>query len=140
MKEKAKKSEVKKLSAARGDRKPAGKEEVPELKPARFANPRISNQTAHKINAIILQARDAGLPSFLIGFRDEATGLATVHYENIKSTEAINITGEAWKTAMVMHLELSKGITEEYKKIFEEGLQAFDTLLKSMNEKINRLS
>ncbi len=96
---------------------------------------KISEDLARAINAVILQARAAGLPSFLFSFKDQG-GNPTVHYENIKYADAINLAGFAWMNAIQMELAAHPEYSDEFRSIFEVALKDYVALIKGVNEKV----
>ena len=96
---------------------------------------KISEDLTRSINAVILQAKAAGLPSFVFSFKD-AAGNPTVHYENIKYADAINLAGFAWMNAIKMELTVHPEYSLEFKNIFEQALKDYVVLIKGVNDKV----
>lgn len=97
----------------------------------------ISEELTRAINAVTLQARAAGLPSFVFSFKDQS-GSPTVHYENVKYADAINLAGFAWMNAISMELAAHPEYAPEFRSIFENALKEYVELIKGVNEKVEK--
>ncbi len=98
----------------------------------------ISKKTQQKLNAIILQAKAAGVPSFSIGFYDSESNDLVSHFEKLPAGEAVNIAGYQWVRAIQLELELHPEYTKEYVKIFTDSIDGFQKLLKQINSKVEK--
>jgi len=92
----------------------------------------------HKINSIVLQAREAGLPSFMLLFNDSDSvpAKSTFHYEKISTSEAINLSGNCWLKLIQIETETHPEYKPEYKKIYTDATADFMKLVKRVNTRV----
>ena len=100
-------------------------------------NPQSDPALERAINAVVLQAKSAGIPSFLFAFRDEKN--STVRFESIRVNDAITLAGLAWVQALQMEIGSHPDYPAEKIKIFQDTITAFHALVKETNEKIKIL-
>lgn len=97
----------------------------------------VATSTRHKVNAIVLQARAAGIPSFLLAFRDpETQNAATFTAENLPLSDAVNLSGAAWQHFLQMELDRHPEYEKEYALIFKEAKVEFQKILSDVNKKV----
>ena len=97
-------------------------------------NPQTDPALERAINAVVLQAKSAGIPSFLFAFRDEKN--STVRFENIRVNDAITLAGLAWVQALQMEIGSHPDYPEGKLKIYKEAIEEFRALVKNTNEKV----
>lgn len=104
------------------------------MKNTRDNNMQMDPETERKVNAVVLQAREAGLPGFLFAFRD--SGKTTVRFENIKTIDAITVSGLAWQEAIMMELRNNPDYAPEFKQIFLDAIESFKANIQAVNKKV----
>lgn len=88
-----------------------------------------------KINAMILQAKSAGIPAFLLSFREEGGG-AAIHFENMPIADAVNISANAWIRAMELNVERNPQYSKEYAGFFTDAIEEFKAVVRKLNKKV----
>ncbi len=88
------------------------------------------------IGAVILQAQQAGLRSFVFGFKNAENGQVTMHYEAIPLGEAVNICGFGWMQAIRSELAAHPEYKPDYQQIFKDALEDFAKLTLKVNQRV----
>lgn len=99
-------------------------------------NKPVSETVQRALNALILQAKAAGINSFSLCFRDPATGDMITHTENMPASDAVNLAGQLWKSAMAQAAEKTPDL--KLKKIFANSVIAYDDLATNINKKVEK--
>lgn len=99
---------------------------------------KINNKIQQKINALVLQSREAGIPSFIYGFVDPKAGYF-VHAENIPLTVALNLYGLGWLKIMEMEINSNPGYSLDHQQILKDAIEDFKKLSEKASNRIKNL-
>src|SRR3990167_6459505 len=97
----------------------------------------VSPELQRAINAIILQAKEAGIPSFVLAFKDKE-GKPTLHFENISYADAINLMSFGFVQGIRMDMAAHPEYVPQFTKIFEDFVRKYLLSLKDLNEEVKK--
>lgn len=96
----------------------------------------VSAEITQKVNALVLQAKEAGVQAIVLAFRDTKTGAPIVHFENIPVGDANSLMGFGWIQSLRMELSLHPEYEKKYAAIFENAIKDFVALTKNINSQV----
>lgn len=96
----------------------------------------VNPEITQKVNAIVLQAKEAGVPAIVIAFKDAKTAAPIVHFENIPVSDANSLMGFGWIQSLRMELSLHPEYEKKYAAIFESAIKDFIALTKNINTQV----
>lgn len=97
----------------------------------------ISQELQRSINAVILQAKEAGIPSFVLAFKDKE-GRPTFHFENIPYADAINLASFAFVQGIKINMAAHPEYATEFTKIFNDFIRNYLSSLRELNDRVEK--
>lgn len=114
------------------------KEKMPKKVPAPFTKENLENnkRVQNIVSAMVQQAKNLGIESFIFSFPDEKTGQLLTHLEKIKMSDAVNIHAFGWINSIKSELKAHPEYSEKYVKIFIDAIEEFNAITKKINSRV----